>query len=190
MRADLTLPDSDWWWVDALFMAMPSWARWARRTGDPAYLNTMDRLYAWTKTNGTTSPFDCTGRAPGLYDPAERLWYRDCRFVGQLDGGQKVFWGRGNGWVAAAMAETLEQLPPSDPRAAQYVTMLRDMASRLRELQGSDGMWRTSLLNPTAYPVPETSGTRCSRSRSHAASRSASWTATRTRPSSCARGTP
>jgi len=159
MRADLTLPDSDWWWVDALFMAMPSWAHWARRTGDPAYLNTMDRLYAWTKTNGTTSPFDCTGRAPGLYDPAERLWYRDCRFVGQLEGGQKVFWGRGNGWVAAAMAETLEQLPPSDPRAAQYVTMLRDMASRLRELQGSDGMWRTSLLNPTAYPVPETSGT-------------------------------
>jgi len=159
MRADLTLPDSDWWWVDALFMAMPSWARWARRTGDPAYLNTMDRLYAWTKTNGTTSPFDCTGRAPGLYDPAERLWYRDCRFVGQLDGGQKVFWGRGNGWVAAAMAEVLEQLPPSDPRAAPYVTMLRDMASRLRELQGSDGMWRTSLLNPAAYPVPETSGT-------------------------------
>ena len=54
MRADLTLPDTDWWWVDALFMAMPSWARWARRTGDAAYLNTMDRLYAWTKTNGTT----------------------------------------------------------------------------------------------------------------------------------------
>jgi rhamnogalacturonyl hydrolase YesR len=159
MRSDLTLPDSDWWWVDALFMAMPTMALWARRTGDPAYLDAMDRRYGWTKTDGTTSPFDCTGRAPGLYDPAERLWYRDCRFVGQLDGGQKVFWGRGNGWVAAAMAETLEQLPPSDPRAQQYVTMLRDMASRLRELQGSDGMWRTSLLNPTGYPVPETSGT-------------------------------
>jgi hypothetical protein len=37
--------------------------------------------------------------------------------------------------------------------------MLRDMAGRLRELQGPDGMWRTSLLNRDGYPEPEASAT-------------------------------
>ena len=174
MRADLTLPDDAYTWIDALFMAMPSWARWSRRTGDDAYLETMDRLYRWTRDDGvTTTPppgspaFDCTGAggdAVGLYDAEERLWYRDCSFVGDRDpDGKKVFWGRGNAWVAAAMTETLEQVlpgrPADDPQVRPYVTMLRDMAARLRDLQGADGMWRTSLSNPGRYPVPETSAT-------------------------------
>jgi rhamnogalacturonyl hydrolase YesR len=166
MQAGLSLPDDSWTWADALFMAMPSAARWARRTGDTAYLDTMDRLYRWTRDDGVTvdpppdSPaWDCAGRPAGLYDPAERLWYRDCRFAGELEAGRKVFWGRGNAWVAAAMAETLEQLPPGDARAGPYATMLRDLASRLREVQGADGMWRTSLLDAARYPVPETSAT-------------------------------
>jgi rhamnogalacturonyl hydrolase YesR len=166
MRAGLSLPDDTWTWADALFMTMPAAARWARRTGDAAYLDTMDRLYRWTRDDGITadpppgSPtWDCAGRPGGLYDPAERLWYRDCSFIGRLEAGRKVFWGRGNAWVAAAMAETLEQLPPGDPRAQPYVAMLRDLAGRLREVQGADGMWRTSLLDAAHYPVPETSAT-------------------------------
>jgi rhamnogalacturonyl hydrolase YesR len=159
MRADLTLPDASYTWNDALFMAMPSWARWAERTGDDAYLDTMDRLYRWTRDDGIAAELPCAGKPAGLYDPAERLWYRDCRFIGERDGGEKIFWGRGNGWSAAAMAETLEHLPPDDARARPYVTMLRDMALRVRELQGGDGMWRTSMLNAADYPVPEASAT-------------------------------
>lgn len=161
MARDLTgLPLSQYYWVDALYMGLPSWSHWARRTGDPAYLAKMDALLAHVRDDGWTTVHRCTAEQRGLYDPAERLWYRDCRYVGTRDAsGSKVFWGRGNGWVIAAMAQVLETLPPGDPRAAPYRDMLVGMADRLRTLQGSDGMWRTSQTNPGAFPQPETSAT-------------------------------
>jgi rhamnogalacturonyl hydrolase YesR len=161
MSADLTgMPVTQYWWIDALYMGLPTWARWAQRTGDDAYLDMMDALYASTRDHGLTTVVPCAGRAPGLYDPVEHLWYRDCRYVGERDAaGRKVFWGRGNGWVIAAMAQVLATLPPADPRGAQYREMLVGMAERLRTLQGSDGMWRSSRLSPELFPAPETSGT-------------------------------
>ncbi len=161
MSADLTgLPVRQYWWIDALFMGLPNWARWSARTGNTAYLAKMDALFDSVRNDGLTTVVNCAGRSPGLYDPVERLWLRDCRYNGARDAdGQKVFWGRGNGWVIAAMAEVLQALPVGDPHSARYRDMLIGMADRLRGLQGADGMWRTSLLNPTRYPVPETSAT-------------------------------
>jgi rhamnogalacturonyl hydrolase YesR len=163
MATDLTRSDLWYDWSDALFMGLPSWTRWATRTGDTAYLDRMDALYAWTRDVGivpVTPGMGCTGTPSGLYDPAERLWYRDCTYIGDRDSyGHKVFWGRGNAWVAAALAEVLATLPPADPRAEQYAGMLAGMADRLRALQGSDGFWRSSLLSPALYPAPETSAT-------------------------------
>jgi rhamnogalacturonyl hydrolase YesR len=159
MSTDLTgLPVSSYWWADALFMGLPNWTRWATRTGNSGYLDKMDALYAWTRDSAAAR---CTGAAPGgLYDPAERLWYRDCQFIDRRDAsGRKVFWGRGNGWVLAAMAQVLATLPAGDARAAQYQDMLRAMAERLRGLQGADGFWRSSLQDPGLYPQPETSST-------------------------------
>jgi rhamnogalacturonyl hydrolase YesR len=165
LRTDLTLPDESYWWIDALFMTMPSWVRWSGRANDTAYLDTMDRLYRWTRDDGISPMFPaCAGQPAGLYDEAERLWYRDCRFIASRSGGQKVFWGRGNAWVMAGMVETLRQFQArpggiTAARAQPYVTMLRDMADRVRGLQGTDGLWRTSLLNPAGFPVGETSAT-------------------------------
>ncbi|GGC00217.1 glycoside hydrolase family 88 protein [Cellulomonas carbonis] len=161
MTRDLTgLPLSQYYWVDALYMGLPAWVHAARRTGDPAYLAKLDALFAHVRDDGWTTVFPCTATQRGLYDAAERLWYRDCRYVGTRDAsGSEVFWGRGNGWVVAAMAQVLETLPPGDPRAATYRDMLVGMADRLRTLQGSDGMWRPSLTNPSAFPQPETSAT-------------------------------
>ncbi|MBX9245039.1 glycoside hydrolase family 88 protein [Actinotalea ferrariae] len=161
MARDLTgLPLSQYYWVDALYMGLPDWAHWAERTGSTAYLDKMDALFAHVRDDGWTTTFPCTAQQRGLYDATERLWYRDCRFVGTRDSsGGKVFWGRGNGWVIAAMAQVLETLPPGDPRGATYRDVLVGMADRLRTLQGADGMWRPSLLNPGAFPQPETSAT-------------------------------
>jgi unsaturated rhamnogalacturonyl hydrolase len=40
-----------------------------------------------------------------LYDPEERLVFRDTRFMTKREAnGEKVFWGRGNGWVVGAFA--------------------------------------------------------------------------------------
>ena len=163
MAIDLTsLPVSQYYWIDALFMGLPDWTRWATRTGNPAYLDKMDALYAWTRDLGATSSV-CNGQSKpqaGLFDAAQGLWYRDCTYVGTKDAnGQPVFWARGNGWVIAAMAEVLQSLPAGDAHAAKYAEMLKTMAAKLVTLQGSDGFWRSSLLDAALYPQPETSGT-------------------------------
>lgn len=149
-------------WIDALFMGLPNWTRWAQRTGNGAYLDKLDALFTWARDLGGTSS-RCAGTTvsqPGLYDASQGLWYRDCRFIGvKSANGEPIFWGRGNGWVIAAMAQVLESLPAGDPRAAKYAGMLQTMAARLIRLQGTDGFWRSNLADPASSPQPETSGT-------------------------------
>jgi len=160
LAADLVdQPASAYWWADALFMGLPNWPLWATRTGNAAYLTKLDEVYAWTRDQANAH---CPGAPPGgLYDADEHLWLRDCTFIDKVEpNGKKVFWGRGNGWVMAAMAQTLANLPATEQaHAAPYRTMLQSMAERIKDLQGPDGFWRSSLLDPDAYPQPETSGT-------------------------------
>ena len=96
--------------------------------------------------------------------------------------GAPVFWGRGNGWAISSFAQALQQLPPSHPHAAEFAGKLRSMAGALKavqvrskcpcchgdlqctrtlDLQGADGLWRSSLLDAAHYPNPETTGTAC-----------------------------
>ena len=134
-----------WWWCDALFMAPPVCARLYRATGNAAYLTFLDREWSVTST--------------ALYDPEEHLFYRDQRFLTQHEkNGQKIFWSRGNGWVLAGLARVLEFLPETWPTRARYVTQFQQMSARLAQLQGTDGLWRSGLLDPAAYALPEVSG--------------------------------
>src|ERR1700733_773949 len=54
----------------------------------------------------------------------------------------KFFWGRGDGWVAAGMAEMLSSLPETHPDRARILQGYRLMMSALLKYQGTDGMWR------------------------------------------------
>ena len=134
-----------WWWCDALFMAPPVLARMSAMTGDRRYLETMDR--EWWQTSAS------------LYDPAEHLYYRDSRYFAQRQAnGQKVFWARGNGWVMGAFAKVLGEMPKDDPSRPKYLAQYREMADRIASIQGKDGLWRSGLLDPDAYDLPEVSG--------------------------------
>src|SRR5580692_1293660 len=134
------------WWCDALFMAPPVMARMFAATGDPQYLNYMDR--EWWQTSAS------------LYDPAEHLYFRDSRYLTQKEkNGQKIFWSRGNGWVMGAFAKVLEVLPNDYPSRGKYITQYKEMADRIAAIQGGDGLWRSGLLDPGAYDLPEVSGT-------------------------------
>lgn len=159
MAADLALPPEQYWWIDAMFMGLPLWPRWAQRTGNAAYLGKHAQFYDFLKYRGaTTWRSGCTDT--GLFDATEDLWWRDCMYVARRDAlGHKVFWARGNGWVLAAMARTLMALPAGDPQAGEYRSMLQRMSARVAQLQGDDGMWRSSLLSPSLHPAPETSAT-------------------------------
>jgi rhamnogalacturonyl hydrolase YesR len=133
-------------WCDALFMGPPAMAAVSAATGDRKYLDLADRL--WWKTTDD------------LYDKDEHLYFRDSRYFEQREkNGKKVFWSRGNGWVFAGLARMLQDMPQDYPARARYVTLYREMAGTVAALQGSDGYWRSSLLDPDSRPNPETSGT-------------------------------
>ncbi len=134
-----------WWWCDALFMAPPVLARMSVATGDRRYLDYMDR--EWWETSAS------------LYDPAERLYFRDSRYFTQKQAnGQKIFWSRGNGWVMGALVKVLEVMPSDYPSRGKYITQYKEMADRIAAIQGKDGLWRSGLLDPGAYDLPEVSG--------------------------------
>ncbi len=135
----------NWSWCDALFMSPPALARLSKATGDPKYITFLHSQF-WDAT-------------AFLYDKEDHLFYRDKNYFNtQTPGGKKVFWSRGNGWVMAGIARTLEFLPAGDPRRKEYIALYRDMAKRIAELQGADGLWRSSLLEASQFPMPETSG--------------------------------
>ncbi len=66
-------------------------------------------------------------------------------------------WGRGNGWVAAGLAEVLSELPPSHPDYPAIATGYRRMMAALLREQAGDGMWRQLVDHPGSWK--ETSGT-------------------------------
>jgi unsaturated rhamnogalacturonyl hydrolase len=133
-------------WCDALFMGPPAMAAVSAATGDQKYLDLADRL--WWKTTEY------------LYDRDEHLYFRDSRFFDQREkNGKKVFWSRGNGWVFAGLARMLQDMPPDYPTRPRYLALFREMAVKVAAVQGADGYWRSSLLDPDSRPNPETSGT-------------------------------
>jgi unsaturated rhamnogalacturonyl hydrolase len=135
-----------WWWCDALFMAPPVLARMFAATGDHRYLNYMDR--EWWETSAS------------LYEPADHLYFRDSGYFRQKEkNGQKIFWSRGNGWVMGAFVKVLELMPKDYPSREKYITQYKEMADRIAAIQGEDGLWRSGLLDPGAYDLPEVSGT-------------------------------
>ncbi len=134
-----------WWWCDALFMAPPALARLSTVTGDAKYATFMNDQYWDSKAF--------------LYDKGEHLFYRDkAYFKGRTKNGQKIFWARGNGWVFGGLARILDYLSPTNPQYAGYVALYKEMATQLARIQGADGLWRSSLLDPAQFPMPETSG--------------------------------
>jgi rhamnogalacturonyl hydrolase YesR len=135
----------DWWWCDALFMAPPTLARLYKATGKVEYLDYLDREW-WT-----TSAL--------LYDPQEHLYFRDSSYFDKREAnGRKVFWLRGNGWVMGGLARVLDYMPAHYRTRSKYVTRFREMAAAVVKLQGDDGLWRSGLLDPQAYALPEVSG--------------------------------
>ncbi|WP_433887426.1 glycoside hydrolase family 88 protein [Streptomyces sp. CA-111067] len=145
--------NDDWWWVDALHMAMPQFARLGVLRGDSGYFDKLYRLYTHTKS---------AEGGPGLYDPATGLWYRDKNFVpGHIvsPSGKPVVWSRGNGWAAGAHAKVLKALPASQANVPEYRATLTKLITAVAEVQRADGFWNVNLADPDHFPGPETSGT-------------------------------
>jgi len=134
-----------WCWCDAVFMSPPAWLDLANQTGERKY-----RDFAMAEF-WTTTDF--------LYDPVEKLYFRDSRFFERRDEqGRKLFWSRGNGWVFAGLANMLDLLPRNHADRPRLEALFKSMAARLKTLQKSNGYWAPSLLAGDDSPT-ETSGT-------------------------------
>lgn len=134
-----------WSWCDALFMAPVSWLMMYEETGDRRYLDFMNREW-WATT-------------AALYVRADGLYARDQSFLDLREPNcRRIFWARGNGWVAAGLARLLAHLPADHPDRPRYVALFRGMMDALLAAQQPDGLWRIGILDPAAHQEPETSG--------------------------------
>jgi rhamnogalacturonyl hydrolase YesR len=173
-----------WWWIDALQMAMPVFAKLGVVLNDTSYFDAMWLYYSDTR--------DSVGG--GLFNQQEGLWWRDLHFSpGQTEevmtqdihtnfstlyprttdayikapNGENLYWSRGNAWVMAALARVLDILPETDAHRSTYLSDFQAMAVAVVPLQQEDGFWTESLMDPThcasiglaGYDGPETSGT-------------------------------
>ena len=134
-----------WCWCDALFMSPQTWMRLSLVTGEDKYMAFADKEF-WATTDY-------------LMDPETHLYYRDSRyFTMREEAGNKIFWSRGNGWVYAGLVNILRILPQDHPSYPRYLKLYKDMSATIASIQRANGLWSPSLLDRSADPTPETSG--------------------------------
>jgi len=68
------------------------------------------------------------------------------------------YWGRGNGWVAAGMAELLRSLPKKHAKRARIVAGYQQMMASLLKYQGADGLWRQLIDHPESWIETSSTG--------------------------------
>ncbi len=122
------------YWIDDMYMLTILQLEAYRATGDKKYL---DR-----DANEMVSYLDKLQQPNGLFFHAPDVPF---------------YWGRGDGWVAAGMAEMLRTLPENHPQRARILKGYRLMMSALLKYQGKDGMWRELIDRDDAWPESSSS---------------------------------
>lgn len=149
MEYEMSTPQNDyWWWADGLYMVMPVMTKMYKITGNPQYL---EKLYDYVQVSDTI-----------MYDPETGLYFRDGNFTypkHKTLSGQKDFWARGDGWVLAALAKVLQDLPDDYRHRDFFKDKYLRMADAVVALQQPEGYWTRSMADPEYVPGPETSGT-------------------------------
>jgi rhamnogalacturonyl hydrolase YesR len=68
------------------------------------------------------------------------------------------YWGRGNGWMAAGMAELLSSLPQDNPDRERILAGYRKMMATLKDMQSESGMWRQLVDDPKSWAETSCTG--------------------------------
>jgi rhamnogalacturonyl hydrolase YesR len=122
------------WWVDDAYMIGSLQIQ--------AYRATHDAKYADHVATQLAAYLDRLQEANGLFHHGPNAPF---------------YWARGNGWVAAALAEVLQTLPPTHPRYARLMAGYKKMMAGLKAAQAPSGLWHQLLDDPQSFE--ETSGT-------------------------------
>jgi len=123
------LSDETRFWIDDMYMVTLLQLEAYRATRDPVYLD-----HAALEMSAY---LDKLQRPNGLFFHADDV---------------PMFWGRGNGWVAAGMTELLRDLPATHPRRQRILEGYQKMMAALLMYQGKDGMWRQLIDREESWP--------------------------------------
>lgn len=143
---------NDWWWIDAIQMGMPVFAKLGKLTGEQKYFDKMWDMYEYTRNKHGEN---------GMYNQKEGLWWRDQDFDPPYKepNGKNCYWSRGNGWVYAALVRVLNEIPTNEKHRADYINDFLTMSKAIKNCQRTDGFWNVSMHDESNFGGKETSGT-------------------------------
>lgn len=122
-------------WIDDMYMVGSLQVQAYKSTGDTVYLN---------RAAKTIKVYcDKLQKPNGLYHHRA-----DAPF----------YWGRGNGWAAAAFAEIIQVLPEDHIYYNNIKSAYTKMMKALIPYQGEDGMWHQLLDDPESYAETSCTG--------------------------------
>lgn len=108
------------------------------------------------RAEGIADLVDAAARQPRLYahrlfDGNRNLWHHSY-WVRTGRPYPNVFWGRGNGWVVAALPMILDELPLDHVERPVILDLLERTSRALLDLQRADGTWPTVLADNRRRP--------------------------------------
>lgn len=120
-------------------MAPPTWLALASTTGATRFRTFAEEEFAATDDELWRDVSAAVGTSAGTAG----LYLRDSTFADVLDAaGNETFWGRGNGWVFAALPAILRALPPASPLYELCAVRLSERRFHRLLLIASSSSWR------------------------------------------------
>lgn len=143
---------NEWWWIDAIQMGMPGFAKMGKLTGEQKYFDKMWQMYEYTRNQHGEH---------GMFNQKDGLWWRDQDFDPPYKepNGEDCYWSRGNGWVYAALVRVLDEIPDNEVHRQDYINDFLTMSKAIKACQREDGFWNVSLHDPNHFGGKELTGT-------------------------------
>jgi unsaturated rhamnogalacturonyl hydrolase len=121
-------------WLDGLYMGAPFYAEYAQKFNEPAAFADVVNQFLLV--------------AKHTYDPATGLYRhgwdesKNQKWADKVTGQSPHAWGRAMGWYAMAIVDALDFIPESQPGRTEMLTILRNMVTKLSEIQDpTTGGW-------------------------------------------------
>ncbi|KAG6366516.1 hypothetical protein INS49_000693 [Diaporthe citri] len=130
-----TEPHDGEMWIDTLMMAALPLAKIGVLTNKPEYK--------------TEAIFQFRNHVKWIFDSPNNLYFHAYTFNDKNNFGA-IHWARGNAWGLIAAVELPDYLglPPTDPDAIYFRSILTRQLAALADLQDPSGLWRTVLDKP------------------------------------------